>query len=116
MSLISEDAAIIKGMLARGDRQHDIAAYFRVNAGRIAEIATKQRFADVRAATDLPPPLATRCFIDRNTSLNEQPAIIAEIAEIILKDAQGDLLDALILVHGLTGELLSEIRRLAKND
>ena len=113
MSLISEDAAIIKGMLARGDRQHDIAAYFRVNAGRIAEIATKQRFADVRAATDLPPPLATRCFIDRNTSLNEQPAIIAEI---ILKDAQGDLLDALILVHGLTGELLSEIRRLAKND
>jgi hypothetical protein len=27
-------------MLARGDRQHDIALYFGVNGGRIGEIAT----------------------------------------------------------------------------
>jgi hypothetical protein len=27
-------------MLARGDRQHDIASYFGVNGGRIGEIAT----------------------------------------------------------------------------
>lgn len=51
------DAAIIKGMLARGDRQHDIASWFGVNAGRIAEIATGYRFGDVEAAQgELPPP------------------------------------------------------------
>ncbi len=31
-------AAIIKGMLVRGDKQSDIAAHFHVNGGRIAEI------------------------------------------------------------------------------
>jgi hypothetical protein len=30
------DVPAIKGMLARGDVQSDIAAYFGVNAGRIA--------------------------------------------------------------------------------
>jgi hypothetical protein len=52
------DAAIIKGMLARGDRQHDVAAWFGVNGGRIAEIATGAKFAVVAAAplASLPPP------------------------------------------------------------
>ncbi len=31
---------IVKGMLARGDKQHDIAAYFGVNGGRVAEVST----------------------------------------------------------------------------
>ncbi|MFT3728431.1 MAG: hypothetical protein QM759_11460 [Terricaulis sp.] len=44
-------------MLQRGDRQHDIAAYFGVNGGRIAEIATETTFAHVKVHTnDLPPP------------------------------------------------------------
>ena len=34
------DAAIVKGMIGRGDRQHDIAAWFGVNGGRIGEIAS----------------------------------------------------------------------------
>ena len=34
------DAAIAKGMISRGDRQHDIAAWFGVNGGRIGEIAS----------------------------------------------------------------------------
>lgn len=52
------DAAQVKGMLKRGDRQHDIAAWFGVNAGRIAEVASGDRFAEVQAAQspDLPPP------------------------------------------------------------
>ena len=55
--LTSEDAAIVKGMLARGDRQHDIASWFGVNGGRVAEIATGVRFRFVDAAHDgLPPP------------------------------------------------------------
>lgn len=55
--LDEDDAAIVKGMLLRGDRQHDIAAWFGVNGGRIAEISTGAKFAEVEAAhQDLPPP------------------------------------------------------------
>lgn len=55
--LTEYDAAFVKGMLARGDRQHDIAAWFGVNGGRIAEVATGATFAWVhRATADLPPP------------------------------------------------------------
>lgn len=56
--LSSEDAAIVKGMLARGDRQHDIAAWFGVNGGRIAEIATGKAHGKVQASGNqtLPPP------------------------------------------------------------
>lgn len=56
--LTALDAAIVKGMLARGDRQHDIAAWFGVNGGRIAEVATGASFSSVPAAdaTALPPP------------------------------------------------------------
>lgn len=54
LTLSGADAALIKGMLARGDRQHDIAAWFGVNGGRIAEIATGFKFRSVVAA---PPAL-----------------------------------------------------------
>jgi hypothetical protein len=58
ITLSAEDATLIKGMLLRGDRQHDIAAWFGVNGGRIAEIATGYRFAEVvpAAGDRLPPP------------------------------------------------------------
>jgi hypothetical protein len=56
--LSERDAAIVKGMLARGDRQSDIAAFFKVNSGRICEVNTGMKFADVPAASpdQLPPP------------------------------------------------------------
>jgi hypothetical protein len=47
--LSERDAALVKGMLYRGDRQHDIAAWFGVNGGRIAEIATGHTFSWVDA-------------------------------------------------------------------
>lgn len=58
ISLDEEDASIVKGMLARGDRQHDIAAWFGVNGGRIGDISTGAKFANVPIADDgkLPPP------------------------------------------------------------
>lgn len=58
ISLNSADASIVKGMLAREDRQSDIASYFGVNGGRIAEISTGARFASapVAPANSLPPP------------------------------------------------------------
>lgn len=56
--LSKSDAAQVKGMLARGDRQHDIASWFGVNGGRIAEIATGVSYGWVEAAErdELPPP------------------------------------------------------------
>jgi hypothetical protein len=58
ITLDEDDAAIVKGMLERGDRQHDIAAWFGVNGGRIAEIASGAKFAWVlpAPASVLPPP------------------------------------------------------------
>jgi hypothetical protein len=56
--LTLDDRRLVKGMLARGDRQHDIASWFGVNPGRIAEIATGFAFANVEAPqmANLPPP------------------------------------------------------------
>lgn len=57
IQLTRHDAAIVKGMISRGDRQHDIAAWFGVNGGRIAEISNDHNFSDVDAVyEDLPPP------------------------------------------------------------
>jgi hypothetical protein len=57
ISLTETDADLVKGMLRRGDRQHDIAAWFGVNGGRIAEVATGHRYGNVPPARDelLPP-------------------------------------------------------------
>lgn len=56
VKLTEAEAAIVKGMLERGDRQHDIAAWFGVNGGRIAEIACGRSFNWVQAVkVDLPP-------------------------------------------------------------
>ena len=57
ITLNEGDAAIVRGMLARGDRQHDIAAWFGVNGGRIGEIASGSKFHHIEAApTQLLPP------------------------------------------------------------
>lgn len=55
--LSDRDAAIVKGMLKRGDRQHDIAAWFGVNGGRIGEIASGKAHRSVQAEEggNLPP-------------------------------------------------------------
>jgi hypothetical protein len=57
ITLSAADAALIKGMLSCGDRQHDIAAWFGVNGGRVAEIAVGDRFDEVQPALqeELPP-------------------------------------------------------------
>ncbi|POR51927.1 hypothetical protein [Bosea psychrotolerans] len=57
LALTKQDAALIRGMIFRGDRHHDIAAFFGVNQGRIAEIKDGSRFPGVlpAKAEDLPP-------------------------------------------------------------
>lgn len=59
MSFTYRETQIVKGMLARGDKQHDIASYFGVNGGRIAEVATGKcdyPTAPPAAVEKLPPP------------------------------------------------------------
>ena len=57
IKLEAKDVEQIKGMLLRGDRQHDIAAWFGVNGGRIAEIAAGNNYGELLAApsSSLPP-------------------------------------------------------------
>lgn len=56
--LNDEVAALIKGMLLRGDKQSDIAACFLTNGGRVSEINTGQTYGHVAPAPpdELPPP------------------------------------------------------------
>jgi hypothetical protein len=51
------EAAMVKAMLQRGDRHHDIAAWFGVNQGRIAEVKGGELYPEVRPARaeELPP-------------------------------------------------------------
>ena len=57
-SVSPEDAALIKGMLKRGDIQSDIASFFGTNGGRVSEINTGRRHREVKPAPPeaLPPP------------------------------------------------------------
>lgn len=56
MSLTNKDASIVLGMISRGDKQHDIAAWFGENQARIVEVE-KGSHGSIAAAPreDLPP-------------------------------------------------------------
>jgi hypothetical protein len=56
-TLVTSDAPIILGMVARDDRDHDIAAWFGVNQGRIAEVKDGSKFGmpAVAHTSTLPP-------------------------------------------------------------
>ena len=56
MSLNNREASIVLGMVARGDNEHDIAAWFGVNQGRIAEVKNGSHGSITAApAAELPP-------------------------------------------------------------
>ncbi|MBY5579527.1 hypothetical protein [Rhizobium leguminosarum] len=87
ISLSAKDAAIAKGMLARGDRQHDVAAWFGVNGGRIAEISTGMRFSRVKAQHDDLPPAgpypAGKVALEAVTALAAARAALANAEAMI---------------------------------
>ena len=87
LSISENDAAIVKGMLLRGDRQHDIAAWFGVNGGRVAEIASGKRFQWVRPASrGLPPagPYPTgRNAVEAKLALEKALNALAEAEEAL---------------------------------
>ena len=90
ISLSECDAAIVKGMLIRCDRQHDIAAWFGVNGGRIGEIATGYRFAKIApAARDELPPSgpypAGRVAVAAILALSAAKAALANVEAMVMK-------------------------------
>lgn len=87
------ETCVVKGMLARRDRQHDIASYFGVNPARINEIASGDNAypnAQPSPEADLPPPgpyltkFAVQSVID---TLNEA------IAALDLAEQENELAD-----------------------
>ena len=92
ISLSESDAATVKGMLNRGDRQHDIAAWFGVNGGRIGEIATGSRFSNVHpaASTQLPPPgpyPASRVAVVVISAISAAKIALAQAEAVMMKSA-----------------------------
>jgi|ERR1700722_10575145 len=93
IALGHRETRIVKGMLARGDRQHDIASYFGVNGGRIAEIATGGgNYPNAQAAleTELPPegPYLTKFAVQSViATLNEA------LAALDLANAETEIAD-----------------------
>jgi hypothetical protein len=88
--LTESDVAIVKAMLARGDRQHDIAAWFGVNGGRVGEIASGRAYCAVQpeAGANLPPPgpypsgrdatMALQALIVARDAINSAEAIVRQ--------------------------------------
>ncbi len=59
MSFTYRETQLVKGMLMRGDKQHDIASYFGVNGGRVGEVSSGKcdyPNAPPASADKLPPP------------------------------------------------------------
>jgi hypothetical protein len=88
MALNDAEIATVKGMLLRGDKQHDIAAYFGVNGGRIAEISTGQAGTSVTAssADDLPP---SGPYMAGRSALRARETLIA--LRDLIEEAIGDI-------------------------
>ena len=95
IALNEEDAGIVKGMLERGDRQHDVASWFGVNGGRIAEISAGKKFVDILVIRNNLPPrgpylsgMDMMRVKDKIKSLNDE---ISRISKKLLKDESTNL-------------------------
>lgn len=56
ISLSNNDASLVLGMIARGDRHHDIAGWFGVNQGRIKEVQDGSHGSVQAAPSNQLPP------------------------------------------------------------
>jgi hypothetical protein len=108
VTLTVEQAALVKGMLGRGDKQHAIAAFFGVNGGRIAEVAKGKTHRDVQPASraDLPTP----------TQMTPWGFIMAECRKAI-EIAEIGLQSARTRLHEIEGRLQAsaEVERRSKH-
>ncbi len=55
-ALSNKDASIVMGMIARGDAEHNIAAWFGENQGRVAEVKAGSHGQVAIAGDDELPP------------------------------------------------------------
>jgi len=84
-------ASLVKGMLARGDKQSDIAACFLINGGRVSEINTGQLYPNVKAAPvdELPPPgpYPSPYELFKSKNMYWRARIALEMAEATIQEA-----------------------------
>jgi hypothetical protein len=97
ITLTNKDASIALGMVARGDREHDIAAWFGVNQGRIAEVKGGSHGSIANAPSESLPPKGPPGVKGRRLRFSVQKAIeiLSSKGEVgtlkaveILKEAQ----------------------------
>lgn len=71
----------IKGYLAQGYKQHEVAAHFGVNGGRVAEVATGKLGGAIAqaSASELPPMKQQPLFFTPKQTLDEQKEIFARL-------------------------------------
>jgi hypothetical protein len=100
ITLTVQDASLVKGMLARGDRQHDVAAWF--GDGRVAEIATGATFPWVKPVdkADLPPPGLYPCGREAAAALNALTQAKTALAAAGGNDSVVRQANRLIIVSG----------------
>lgn len=99
--LNKNDARIVLGMVGRGDRHHDIAAWFGVNQGRIAEVQ-EGSFGGISAASSNELPPKGPPGIKGRRLHSRVGAIVSKLenAEIQQEDAVSALIDALAEYDG----------------
>jgi hypothetical protein len=86
MALTHHETRMVKGMLLRGDKQHDIAAYFCINGGRVGEVATGK--CEYPNAQPLPPdqlpppgPYLSKYALSSIMQVLDEAIIAIEMAE-----------------------------------
>jgi hypothetical protein len=95
MTLTRKDGSIVVGMLSRGDKNQDIAAWFGENPARIVEVADGTMFGSVpeaAPANELPPkgaigPKARKLkayVLDALKALEKGPEGIKEAADELI--------------------------------
>jgi hypothetical protein len=96
IALTNNDASKVLGMVGRGDRDHDIAAWFGVNQGRVAEVKDGSHGSISAAkAEDLPPKGPPGIKGRRlRASVGKALTMLAENGGAALPDALAILKDA----------------------
>jgi hypothetical protein len=95
--LTAKDAALVKGMIRRGDRLHDIAAWFGVNPARVSEVKDGGRHASVIGAPneELPPkepyPYSSGRAAHKAMTALEETALALDMAKKALDDALAEV-------------------------
>lgn len=124
MTLSLEQASVALGMVLRGDKQHDIAAYFGENSGRIIDVKFRRgKYKDIQPAPShlLPTKAGGNPYMNTTTA---SPAMALITATMALVD-QVTTLDQLIIttppgspsvVIDITPELAHEILEKRNNN